>query len=477
MRSYPYSIPLLAILTIAVLLMSCEQPDPTSTDPDDEYDINLEIAAWLQDQVVPFDTCEPGQDYEDLMPLKEMIGDARIVSLGEATHGTSEFFKMKHRILEFLVQEMDFTLFAIEANWMEANRVNDYVLTGEGDAALLLAGLYFWTWNTQEVLDMIQWMRSYNAGQADGKKVQFLGFDMQFPALAMDHVRDYFLEVDSAKVAWLDSVYACFRAYENERGSYWNYREVPDEVQDQCRVSVGCVYDTLAANQSRYETMSSPAEWVLALQNARIVVQTEDHHADRGVGWRDMYMAENMAWILDQAGQEAKIVLWAHNEHVRKDTDERYRMGSFLRQEYGDEMVIFGFSFYQGTFNAINFDREILDYTGNAVHEVTAPTGSSYETYFHLAGESRMILDLRGIDYDRNVTRWLSGPRLFRTIGSVYDETRADIYFYWAQLPREFDVIIYFEDSTPSALLPFPSKSLASPNRFLRSTSSVTDSR
>ncbi|UCD36751.1 MAG: erythromycin esterase family protein [Fidelibacterota bacterium] len=474
MRSYPQHILQVAILTTAVLFFSCEQHDPTGNESDDEQDFNLEIAAWLQENVVPFTTCEPGQDYEDLMPLKEMIGDARIVSLGEATHGTSEFFKMKHRILEFLVQEMDFTIFAIEANWMEANLVNDYVLWGEGDPVLRLAGLYFWTWNTQEVLDMILWMRSYNASLSEGEKVQFLGFDMQFPAMAIDYVHDYFQKVDSAKISWVDSVYAGFRAYENEWGSYWNYRGAPDTIKTQCRISVGCVYDTLSANQSRYEALSSPTEWAVALHHARIVMQTEDHLADRGVGWRDMYMAENVTWILDQAGPEAKIVLWAHNGHIREDTDERYRMGSFLREEYGDDMVIFGFSFFQGAFNAITYDPDMQTYTGNDVHEVSTPTVNSYETYFHLAGEPRMFLDLRGIDYDRNVTKWLSGPRLFRSIGSVYDDTHGDVYFYWAQLPREFDVIIHFEDTTPSALLPFPSKSMASLNRFVRSALRLT---
>src|SRR5215510_14135440 len=114
-----------------------------------------EISAWLRENAIPFDTTDPNSDFADLMPLKELIGDARIVALGEATHGTHEFFEMKDRILRFLVEEMGFNTFAIESNMPEANLVNDYVQTGKGDPVALLQGLKDSTWDTQEVLDMI----------------------------------------------------------------------------------------------------------------------------------------------------------------------------------------------------------------------------------------------------------------------------------------------------------------------------------
>ena len=146
---------------------------------------------WIHAHAVPFDRAEPGQGWDDLMPLKEIVGDARIVALGEGTHGTREFFQMKHRITEFLANEMGFTVFAIEANMPEARQVNRYVLTGEGDPKKALAGMYFWTWNTQEVLDMIEWMRAFNAsGQ---RRIAIWGLDMQTPDVAMDSVRRFFV--------------------------------------------------------------------------------------------------------------------------------------------------------------------------------------------------------------------------------------------------------------------------------------------
>jgi erythromycin esterase-like protein len=161
-----------------------EAPPPTIGEPTQDE------LAWIRGSAIPISGAFPGQGYADLMPLKNLIGNARIVALGEATHGTSEFFRMKHRILEFLASEMGFTIFSIEANMPEAYRVNDYVLTGLGDAKSLLKGMYFWTWNTQEVLDMIYWMRDFNS-LSEEAHVEFTGFDMQFTPVAIKIVRDF----------------------------------------------------------------------------------------------------------------------------------------------------------------------------------------------------------------------------------------------------------------------------------------------
>ena len=154
------------------------------------------VVDWIAANAVRLKTPEAGNGFADLKPLKKIIGNARIVSLGEATHGTREFFQLKHRMLEFLASEMGFTIFSIEANMPEAYRLNDYVLNGVGDPAKLLKGMYFWTWDTQEVLEMIEWMREFNKS---GKgRVQFTGFDMQTPDVAAVIVRDFVTKNDPA---------------------------------------------------------------------------------------------------------------------------------------------------------------------------------------------------------------------------------------------------------------------------------------
>jgi erythromycin esterase-like protein len=152
------------------------------------------ITEWIAGHAIPLSTVEARHGFADLQPLKKVIGDARIVELGEATHGTREFFQLKHRMLEFLATEMGFTIFSIEANMPEAYKLNDYVLRGEGDPAKLLKGMYFWTWDTEEVLDMIRWMREFN--QSGKGRVEFTGFDMQTITVAGPVVRNFVAKFD-----------------------------------------------------------------------------------------------------------------------------------------------------------------------------------------------------------------------------------------------------------------------------------------
>jgi erythromycin esterase-like protein len=160
------------------------------------------VVDWIRSHAVLLKTTEAGNGFDDLRPLRALIGQARIVSLGEATHGSREFFQMKHRMLEYLASELGFTIFSIEANMPEAYRLNDYVLEGKGDPAQLLRGMYFWTWDTEEVLAMIRWMRAFN--QSGKGRVQFTGFDMQTPNVAATIVREFTARYDAPFVNGVD---------------------------------------------------------------------------------------------------------------------------------------------------------------------------------------------------------------------------------------------------------------------------------
>src|SRR5262249_1130448 len=152
----------------------------------------------------------------------------------EGTHGTSEFFRMKHRMLEYLATEMGFTIFSIEANMPEAYLVNDYVLNGTGDPRKLLQGMYFWTWNTQEVLDMIFWMREFN--QSGEGRVQFTGFDMQTGTVAAAIVRKFVLEADPGYLAALDSAYGAASAVQS------NYQKGVSQTTAQVQAGVDAAH-------------------------------------------------------------------------------------------------------------------------------------------------------------------------------------------------------------------------------------------
>jgi len=161
--------------------------------------------GWVRSHAIPLKTVEAGSGFEDMRPLKKIIGGARVVALGEATHGTREFFWLKHRMLEFLVTEMGFTVFGIEASMPEGFDVNEYVLTGDGDPEKALAGLNLWVWDTEEVLEMIRWMRKYNEDVNHLRKVKFYGFDMQYPARAAKRAVEYLDNVDPGQASILKS--------------------------------------------------------------------------------------------------------------------------------------------------------------------------------------------------------------------------------------------------------------------------------
>jgi erythromycin esterase-like protein len=166
----------------------------------------LAFVDWARQNAIPLKTVEAGHGFEDMAPLAKIVGNARIVELGEATHGTREFFQLKHRMIEYLATQKGFTIFSIEANMPEAYRLNDFVLNGVGDPKELLKGMYFWTWDAAEVLDMILWMREFNRS---GKgRIEFTGFDMQTPTVSLEIVRDFVRKYDPAYVEKLATSYA-----------------------------------------------------------------------------------------------------------------------------------------------------------------------------------------------------------------------------------------------------------------------------
>ncbi|MDX2130721.1 MAG: erythromycin esterase family protein [Planctomycetota bacterium] len=152
-----------------------------------------DATAWVRTHAREVRTVHAGADLADLSFLKDMIGDARIVGLGESTHGSREQFQFKHRVLEYLATEMGFTVFSIEASAPESFAVDEYVSKGEGDPEVLVGGMLFWTWNTEEVAAMVRWMRAFNEREGavgSGKRVRFTGFDMQSPGLPLKILRD-----------------------------------------------------------------------------------------------------------------------------------------------------------------------------------------------------------------------------------------------------------------------------------------------
>ena len=454
------SAPFIRALGILGLLMAGCSDDPSapssSRGDDGSGEVKPEIVNWLQVNGKAFSTPQAGNGFADLQFLRDMVGDASVVSLGEATHGTREFFLMKHRILEFLVQEMGFNLFGIEASWPEANRLNEYVHTGKGDPAVLLSGLYFWTWNTQEVLDMIQWMRAHNENPGGS----FLGFDMQYPGMAIHNVIEYLSAVDPPAAAAASEQYSCMLRYANgpdgARESQARYGDQAEAYRDECLQDLTAVRDSLLAHKDVYVAASSATEFATADRSARVVLQFEDMQSVRTYGARDAFMAENAIWLHEEGGSDSRIVLWAHNGHVADNPSYAggSSMGWHLRKHYSDDLVIVGFDFYQGSFRAVT-QTSSGTYSGLANHTVGPAPGDSYEYFFHSAGREQMVLDTRNVDMGTASTSWLAGPLLMRSIGAVFMPTNPGTYLYQVSIPSRYDLVIYFDNTSAAVGLPF----------------------
>ncbi len=445
--STPHPIPLTAAL---LALASCggDATAPIEAPPDPEPPpVPAEATTWIEANSHPFEGSHLSLPHSDIDFLRDIVGDARIVSLGENTHGTRDFFEMKARVLRFLVEEMGFTAFAIEATWPEARRLDHYVRTGEGDPAVLLSGLYFWTWNTESVLEMIEWMRAHNEA---GGNVGFHGFDMQYPGMALHNVREYVAAFDSARAGAVATDLDCLGRYANDPSGRFptaRYGDQPDTYRADCGAELEGVQQALLDRRETYEAASGEEAFAVALQSVRVTIQY--HLMITGAQSRDQSMAENTVWIDRQLGPGARMVLWAHNFHASAQPGAQ---GSFLRRAYGDAMVIVGFSHEAGTFTAVL--QRGSSYLGLAEHTLGAPLPLSYEHYLSTPAAPRYVVDLRNRDTSSAGASWLAGPRSFRAIGCCYDPGTSHRYWSQSPLPEWYDVVIHYASTRPTVVLP-----------------------
>ena len=421
---------------------------PVDAPPDPEPPpVPAEATAWIERNATPFEGSHLSLPNSDIGFVRDIVGDARVVSLGENTHGTRDFFEMKARILRFLVEEMGFDGFAIEATWPEANRLDNYVRRGEGDAAELLSGLYFWTWNTESVLEMIEWMRSHNEA---GGSLGFYGFDMQYPGMALHNVLEYLGEVDPDRVAGVEAKLECLVRVANDpsgRFPDFRYADQTADYRAACGASLGEVRDSLVARQAGYEATGGADAFALALQSVRVAIQY--HLMIAGDQSRDQSMAENTVWLHRQLGPASRIVLWAHNFHVSAQPGAQ---GGFLRRSYGDDMVIVGFSHEAGTFTAVR--QRGSSYLGLDQLVLDAVRPLSYEHHLSTATAPRFFLDLRNRTAGDAGAAWLSSQRLFRAIGCCYNPDSPSSYWYQQPIAQWYDVLIHYEITRPTTVLP-----------------------
>jgi erythromycin esterase len=324
----------------------------------------------------------------------------------------------------------------------EAYRVNDYVVNGNGDPKELLEGMYFWTWNTQEVLEMILWMRKFN--QSGRGRIQFLGFDMQTGQEAVKIVSDFVRKIDPSYVPVVDRLKACLDSVVSLKRQSKNVQLLLREIIPIC----DDVVRHLAESRSGYTAVATVAEVDWVIQNATIIAQAKKleiaANNPNGPAIRDSSMAFNVGWILDHSPADSRIVLWAHNGHIAKG---RNKMGWYLNERYGDKYLAIAQTCNAGFYTAHSRGK------GLRSDNVIAPSlPASFEGYCHDTGMPMFALDVRGVHSGSQASGWLSRPILMRTIGAfAMNQQQVEL-----RVPEEFDMVIYFEETRASKCFGIP---------------------
>lgn len=411
-----------------------------------------QVGVWIAEHIHPIKTVVAENGFEDLTPLKEIVGDARIVSLGEPTHGNREVFQLKHRMIEFFVEEMGFNNFILECPFAEAHDVNRYVLDGIGDPKKALAGIYFWTWDTEEVLALIEWMRTYNADPNHETKVKFYGMDVQDPERAARVMLNYLKKVDPKLEQAVRPELGILEVQFSEPVSLGRRPYIPQEYDEKSLLEIKRVMNAFQQKKQDYISATSQTDWSWAKKHARQVeiwIEACINDGENYVLIRDKEQAENIKWVLDQEGNSSKAIVWAHNCHVSNAApkDDVPMHGYYLREIYGDQLKIFGFFFNQGGFKAIDANIPSKGMTNFTIGK--APPGSLEHTLAS-SQHSLAILDLHELPDEGSIHEWFNTMRPTRHSGGGYNENNPEDYF-WSYIPAEaYDILIYLDSTTPT---------------------------
>lgn len=401
---------------------------------------------------------------EGLAPLLDLIGDAHIVLIGEATHGTDEFYRIRASLTSALIRSKQFNVVAVEADWPDAYRVNRWVrLTGDdpGPGYALDDFVRFprWMWRNTAVVEFIEWLRNYNSKRMASDRVGFYGLDLYSLHSSIDAVLKYLGNVDPDAAARARRRYSCFEEFGTDAAQIYGYAAT-------LGLSRSCENDVVAqlmeirkaaADYASRDGRVAEDEYFYAEQNARLVLNAERYYRTMFAGhvesWnlRDSHMMETLdsllSWTTMRSGY-ARAVVWAHNSHLgdaratQIGESGELNVGQLARERHGANVCLVGFTTHTGTVIAAREWDEPAER-----RRVRPSIPGSYEHLFHQTGLQRFVLPTAEL---RDA---IPAPRLERAIGVVYKpETERASHYFRTRIADQFDVVIHVD--TTSALVP-----------------------
>lgn len=397
------------------------------------------VTGWITHHAQPLHTIDPAAPLDDLAQLRRSVGDAQIVALGEATHGTAEQTALKHRTLRFLVEELGFRSIAWEDDWTLGIQVNEYLRTGEGDLAALI-GQMSTAWRSQEIARVLRWLRDYNASHAD--TVRFVGVEYYTTrALAYDAIEDHVATIAPERLHEARGHLHPLRPVTSDMREHLEWYQDVTDKQPYIR-HANQLYDLVEALPHR----RGDRRHAVALHHARQIVSYYEQFAMPfldGFAYRDARAAENLRWWQRYSGD--KVVYWAASPHTANAQDLRITVppgpdwtfpsaGSYLRDWYGKRYLSIGFTFDHGT---------VVDDSGETV-TMPPPATDWFERQFGRVRAEQFTLDLR-MPAPPPVREWLDAPARTRGLpGSGHDS-----YMTGGSLAEWFDVIVHRRQVTP----------------------------
>jgi erythromycin esterase-like protein len=390
----------------------------------------------------------------ELDALVARLAQSEVVLIGEATHGTEEFYRLRAEISQRLIAEHGFAGVVIEGDWPHARRVDRAVRGGAQDPDPLGGFTRFptWMWRNTAVRDFVDWLRTHNAGE--GEDAGFYGMDVYSLNESFDALLAYLDRVDPAAASQARQARGCFREEELAAPELYGQR-VSRSPRESCFDELTAQLDALLGRENTYAPEGDAAArdaYFDALQNARVVRSAERYFRSaftngNTASWnlRDSHMAETLDALREHLGRDgapAKLVVWAHNSHVNdasateRATVKEHTLGQLMRERLGGGAFLLGQTTYTGTVIA-------AEEWGQSPRrrDVNEALEESYEGVFHATGLDRFLLVLRGGNWSA-----LAQPRLYRAIGVVYvPETERQSHYFSIDLPNTFDAVIHVD--------------------------------
>lgn len=395
--------------------------------------LNDNEKKYLLNFVYPISAINPEQQENgDLKVLDMLVGNSQVVALGEVTHGSSEIYQLKDRMYRYLAKNKGYDIFSLEAAMPEAYNVNQYVVNAEGDPKALLKGMYFWTWQTEEMLSIINWMKQYNS-QNQGK-IQFSGFDMQFYQGALANLKKAFskYQFPAGDVNELSDLLIEIHTKTSQKKSGHTL------VSKKQKENINFLLNNTKKLAEKIPT-DIDRKWFL--QNVRIVEQ----YLAKSYSTRGKLMAENVMWIAENY-PNSKIVVSAHNGHINNRKNE---MGSFLKDGLKNNYTTFGFAFYEGTYTALSNTLKKESLRTPQIAQTAIP--GTVEYLMNSLDIPILILDLKRLRSEADpLAKWLVDDiTKFRITGAVALKRE----FWDANITNDFDYLVFIKKSTNSKLL------------------------